>query len=49
MIVTDYTDDLAALENTPAQAESRLVCLEQPVGAIGFNMNANKTEFMCFK
>ena len=41
---TDYADDRAFLANIPAQAESLLHSLEQAVE----NMNANKTEYMCF-
>ena len=45
---TDYTDTLALLENTSSQAESLLHSLEQAAGDIGFYMNSDKTEFMCF-
>ena len=41
----DYTDDLMLLPNAPAQAEF----LEQAVGGIGLHVNANKTEYICFK
>ncbi len=37
----DYTNDLMLHANNPVQAESRLHYLEQAVGDIGFNMNAN--------
>ena len=45
----DYTADLMLLTNTPAQAESLLLSLEQAAGGIGLYMNTNKTEFICFK
>ena len=44
----DYTDDIALLANTPAQAKSLLLSLEQAVGGIGLHVNADKTKFMCF-
>ena len=44
----DYTDDIAFLANTPAQAESLLHSLERAAGGIGLHVNADKTEFMCF-
>ena len=44
----DYTDDIALLENTPAQAESLLHSLERATGGIGLHVNADKTEFICF-
>ena len=46
---TDNTDDLALLANTPAQAEFILHRLEQVAGSIGFYVNTNKIEFICFK
>ena len=49
MTNADYTDNLVLLTNTPAQAESLLDSLEQPVGGIGLFMNANKIEFMSFE
>ena len=42
-------DNLHLLINTQAQAESQLLSQEQAVGSIGFYMNANKTEYKCFK
>ncbi len=45
----DYTNDLALLANTPSQAKSQLHNLEQAAGVIGFHVNANKTECICFK
>ena len=44
-----YADDLALLANTPAQTESLLRCLEQAARGIDLHVNANKTEYMCFK
>ena len=43
-----YVDDIALLANTPAQAESLLHSLEKAAGDIGFQLNADKTEYMCF-
>ena len=48
MTDTDNADDLALLTNIPARAESLLHSLEQTAGDIGFYMNTNKTEYMCF-
>ena len=45
---TDYADDIAILANTPAQAETLLLCLERAVASIGLHVNADKTEYMCF-
>ena len=45
---TDYADDIAILANTPNQAETILHSLEQAVAGIGLNVNAHKTEYMCF-
>ena len=44
----DYTDDIALLVNTPAQAESLLHSLEQAAAGTGLHVNADKTEYMCF-
>ena len=41
MTDADYTDDLALLTNTQAQAKSHLHKLKQTVKGIGFYMNAN--------
>ena len=41
-------DDIALLTNTPAQAETLLHSLERSTGGIGFHINADKTENMCF-
>ena len=46
---SDYSDDLPLLANTPAQAESKLHRLKTFAWDIGLHMNANKTEFKCFK
>ena len=46
---TDYTDDIALLANTPAQAETLLHSLELAAAGIGFHVNADKREYMCFK
>ena len=35
--------------NTPAQAKFLLYHLEQTPGGIGLYVNANKTQFICFK
>ena len=44
----DYADDIALLENTPAQAESLLHRSERAAGGISLYINADKTEYMCF-
>ena len=44
----DYTDDIALLTNTPAQAKTLLHSLERAAAGIGFHVNAHKTEYMCF-
>ena len=41
----DYTDDIALLVNTPAQAESLLQSLEWVAGGIGLHVNTDKTEY----
>ena len=48
--ITDanYTDDIAILANTPAQAETLLHSLETAAAGIGLHVNAPKTEYMCF-
>ena len=38
----------ALLANTPAQTESLLHSLERAAGGIGFYINVDKTEYMCF-
>ena len=49
MTDADYEYYLASLANTPAQAESQLLSLEQVEGGISLYVNANKTEFMVLK
>ena len=44
----DYSDDIALLANTPAQAKSLLHSLERAASGIGLHVNADKTDFMCF-
>ena len=44
----DYTDDIALLANTPAQAETLLHSLEQAAAGISLHVNADKREYMCF-
>ena len=46
---TDYADDIALLANAPAQPETRLQSLERAAASIGLQVNAPKTEYMCFK
>ena len=43
-----YTDDIALLANTPAQAQTLLHRLEQAAGGIGPHSNADKTVYTCF-
>ena len=44
----DNTDDLALLSNTTFQAKSLQHSLKQAARAIGFYVNSDKIEFMCF-
>ena len=44
----DYADDIAVLANTPTQAEILLHGQEWAAAGIGFHVNADKTEYMCF-
>ena len=44
----DYANDISLLTNTSAQVESQLHSLEPEVAGIGFHVNADKTEYMCF-
>ena len=44
----DSSDDIALLVNTPTRAESLLHSLQQAARGIGFNDNADKTDYMCF-
>ena len=43
----DYADDPALL--APAQAKSQLHSLEKAAAVISCYVNANKTEYICFK
>ena len=45
--VADYTDDIALLANTSAQAETLLHSLEREAVVIGLHVNAHKTGYMC--
>ena len=49
--ITDanYADDITLLANTPTQSESLVRSLGRGAGDIGFHVNADKTEFICFK
>ena len=44
----DYVDDIVLLANSPTQTESLLHSLECATGGIGFHVNADRTEYMCF-
>ena len=44
----DYANDIALLANTPTLAESLLHSLQQAAGGIGFHVNADRMEYMCF-
>ena len=44
----DNTDDIVQLAYTHTEAESLLHSLIQAAGGIGFHVNADKTEDMCF-
>ena len=44
----DYTDDIAFLADTPAQAETLLQSLKRAAAGIDLNVNAHKTEYTCF-
>ena len=44
----DYTDDIALLENAPAQAKTLLHSVEWAAAGIGLHVNAHKMEYMCF-
>ena len=48
--ITDanYADDIALLANTPAQAETLPHSLECAAAGIDLDVNAHKTEYMCF-
>ena len=45
----DYADDIAILTNTPNQAETLLHSLERVIAGIGLHVNAQKTEYMCYR
>ena len=45
---TDTADDIAILANTPNQTETLQHSLEGATADIGLNVNAHKTEYMCF-
>ena len=49
IMAADYADDIALLANSPTQTETLLHSLERAVGGIGLHVNADKTEYMCFK
>ena len=44
----DYADDIVLLANTPVQDETLLRSLERAAAGIGLNVNADKTECMCY-
>ena len=44
----DYANDKPLLANTPTQTEFLLDSFEQTTGVIGFQVNAGKTEYMCY-
>ena len=44
----DYADDIVILANTPNQAETLLHSLERAAAGIGLDLNAHKTEYVCF-
>ena len=44
----DFTDDIALLLITPAQVKTLLLGLERAAAGIGFHVNSDKTEYMCF-
>ena len=46
MIEADFIDDLELLINTPAQAESLLLSLEQPARGIGLSVKAFTREYI---
>ena len=49
MTNTDYSDGLTLLANIRAEAEFLSHSTKQAARGIGLNVNADKTEFMCFK
>ena len=44
----DNVDDIALLASTVAQAETLLLSLERACAGIGFHVNTDKTECICF-
>ena len=44
----DYADDIAILANTPNEPETLLQSLERAAAGIGLDVNAHKTEYMCY-
>ena len=44
----DYADDIGILANTPNRSETLLHSLERAAAGIGVNVNAHKTEYMCY-
>ena len=44
----DYADDIAILANTPNQTETQLHSLERAAAGIGLDVNAHKSEYMCY-
>ena len=46
--ITDSTNDIALLANTPAQAGTLLHSVELAAAGIGLHVNVDKTEYMCF-
>ena len=48
MTDVNYADDQALLENTPDQIECQERSQDQ-TGRTGLYVNANKTEYMCYK
>ena len=44
----DYADNITILVNTPNQAETLLHSLERAAAGIGLDVNAHKTEYLCF-
>ena len=44
----DYADDITILANTSDQAETLLHSLERAAASICLNVNARKTEYMCY-
>ena len=44
----NYAHDIALIANSPIQAQSLQHSLERTAGGIGFHVNADKTEYICF-